>query len=371
MKADFFSLFIYWGALLLSVYLCVRYQKTPHKSVVSKVLGILLICLPLSVVSGLRYNVGTDYEFYNEFFLVNGHYKLDDLVNSSHFELGFLLLVKLCNILFDKSTFFFFFTIELFSLFLAVCGFLKFSNRINLALSFFLYYIFFYHFSLNGIRSAIAISFLIFSYYYLINEKWLKYYLVIFGGFFFHNTIIICAIYPMILFFSGKYTSSGTYIKGSRKTTGYVVLIITMMYLLSTFLAYTIQLLFATKYEGYLESEKSEFGIGTIAMFVMYTIPLLVSNWNVIRNNKDYARLRDLAIFYIPVSLIGYYAAWGDRINMFSEVAFLFLFSLTANDKAIKTWSKYYTVGWCFLVYVYFILILNFHNTFPYAFISQ
>ena len=369
MKADFFSIIIYWSALILSILFCKLYQKRQPSKLYSKIFYVTLICLPLSMVAGARYAVGTDYLTYLEYYELNSSYSLSYILENYRFEDGFFMFNRLCYFLSNGSVFFYFFAIEFFILCLAVSGFIQFSNRISLPVAFFLYYILFYHFSLNGIRSAIAISFLILSYKYLLEDKWLKYYVLIALGFFFHRTILLCALYPFVFFFSGKYKADGSYIKNTKRSITFFLFIVLSIFILGSALSEVTHTLFTEQYDTYLDSAEGQIGIGTIVMFFLYVIPMFWFNWEYIKSDKTYARLRDLSILYIPVSIIGYFAVWASRLNLFAFVALLFLFSIADNDRKIKKWTSVYSLIICFLMYFINVIINNFSQTFPYKFL--
>lgn len=370
MKADLFSISIYWGALLISILFCQIYQKQQPKKNRIKIFYIFLICMPLSLVAGARYDVGTDYLVYAEYYLYNKSYDLSYIFENFRLEKGFFIFNKLCYYLSGGSIFFYFFAVEFFILCLAVSGLLRFSKRINLPAAFFLYYIFFYHFSLNGIRSAIAISFLIFSYYYLLEKKWVKYFVVIFIGSLFHSTIFLCMLYPFALLFSGKFAANDYYINNTKRTTVYILFLIIFIYIIGSLLPIITQVFFADMYDMFIESSDGKIGIGTFFLFILYVVPIILFNWKYMKNDKIYARLRDLSLLYLPVSIIGYFAVWASRLNLFSFVALLFLFSMAINDNKMKRWTTIAPIIICFCAYITDVIINNSSQTFPYKLLS-
>ncbi len=140
------------------------------KKIHSKKLYIMfaiLSAIPFVIVSGFRYDVGTDYLFryVNDFFVLrNGE-------NINNLEIGFLVLQKICILLNNYqvifiitsliTTTFIFYTI--------------YRDSKNVQLSIVLYFIgaFFFQ-SLNMVRQYVSISIILFSYKFLINKNWLK-----------------------------------------------------------------------------------------------------------------------------------------------------------------------------------------------------
>lgn len=368
MKADLFSISIYWGALLISLLLCQMYQKSQPTKLFTKVIYIILISLPLAIVAGARYDVGTDYTTYSNFYQLHCNGSLKE-VFSIRYEKGFLFFSYLCYQISSGSVFFYFFVVQLLILSLAISGFVQFSRLINLPVAFFLYYIFFYHPSLNIIRSSIAISFLIFSYRFLLEEKWIKYYATILIGYFFHSTMLLCTIYPLVFFFSGKFGDKDNYIKSTKNTSFYILFMILFVPLISTILQIMINSVYVDTYDDYIKSADAEISIGTIVVYILYALPIMLFNWEYIKKHKIYARLRDLTFLYIPISFVGYFASWASRLNRFSLVAFLFLFAIAINDSRIKKWTTKYSVLVCIIFYFVSIVINNNSETFPYKFL--
>lgn len=365
--ADFFSILVYWGALLVGMIFCFFYQKINPKSLILKISLLVLICLPLSIIASIRYDVGTDYfQYINIFDQLSGQ-ELLFLSNDAKYERGFLFLIELTNLIDGNNFVLFFFICEFLILFVAVCGFIKFERRINLGLAFFLYYLFYYHFSLNGIRQALAISFLILSYHYLLDGKNLKYLLIICVGSLFHISLLSCAIYPLISLFSGKYIN-GKYKKGTSKTILYYILLALFVSILGPIVSSTISLMNWDRFSDMTVTNR-QFGLGTIFIFIVLLFPLLVFNRNVLQGNKTYALLRDLSILYLPISMIGYYMEFAFRLNYYTEVSFVFLVAFSMKDHMFNRVSVYYTLFVFFFFYVFTYIIQNFQETFPYRWI--
>lgn len=158
------------------------------------ILFLLIAILPLGLISGLRYGVGTDY-FYtyspNFYKILNGE--------SPYSEIGFNLLNRFLQLFTHKDTILFLFTGILFS-FLLVKTIVKYSN--NIILSFVVALIScIYFISLNNVRQSIASVIMLASFPYFVKKETWKVVLCTILGIVFHYisfiiliTYIICNV---------------------------------------------------------------------------------------------------------------------------------------------------------------------------------
>lgn len=155
-------------------------RKFKHKYILFLIFSIL----PLGLISGLRYGIGTDY-FYtyspNFYKILNGEFVYS--------ELGFNLLNKLIQIFSHKDTALFLVTGILFAA-LLIKSIVKYSN--NIFFSFLVAFIScIYFISLNNVRQSIASVIMLAAFPYFIQKKTLKMVFVTLCGMLFHYTAIV------------------------------------------------------------------------------------------------------------------------------------------------------------------------------------
>ena len=130
------------------------------------VFSLIIICMPLSLVAGLRENVGTDYENYVEIIDAMKNYDYGSILKGetpAFIEPAFILLTKFCTSISPDSHFLPFFAYTFLTLFFSLLGFDRFGKKVNLPLAILLFYFIYYHVFLNIIRQGIAVALLIFS----------------------------------------------------------------------------------------------------------------------------------------------------------------------------------------------------------------
>lgn len=165
-------------------------QVTLYKVKESKrtyLLFLLLAILPLGLISGFRYGIGTDY-FYtyspNFYKILNGE--------SPYSEFGFNLLNRIIQLFSHKDTALFLVTSLIFSV-LLVKTIIKYSN--NVIFSFVVVFIScIYFISLNNVRQSIASIIMLASFPYFMKRDTIKVLLCCLIGMVFHYTSIIILI---------------------------------------------------------------------------------------------------------------------------------------------------------------------------------
>jgi hypothetical protein len=156
-----------------------------------------------ATISGIRWNVGTDYLGYLQIYreLIQGikpwHNRLED---------GFLIISKIfARLNFHFSFYFSFWAfLQLFFVYYAFKNERHILPYLGLIILFGGQYLLW----MNGIRQAIAACIFVFSIQYITNRKFIKYFLTIFFAAFFHKSAIVLVIFYFILnkdFFKNRY----------------------------------------------------------------------------------------------------------------------------------------------------------------------
>lgn len=371
MKADIQSIMIYLLGLLLTILSTKLYtnKKAVHSNQVFKLMCLVTMALPLSLIAGFRINVGTDYSVYCVLLERFANYSFSEIFQQDKMEVGFVLLIKVLSYI-SSDLKFLFFSIEFITLMIAFKAAMSFDNHINLSRFVVVYYIVIYHYSLNICRQCLAVSIILLAVSYLCNNNIKAFLVATIVASFIHTTALFCMLYVFSAFQS-KVTRSSAF----KKTLFYSTIVISpfLLYLLFENISL---FTFVYKYERFMY-ETSQFNFGNIFIVLLYVIPLiaLLNTWNLSEYVHDDIIVKNLCnvlLFLIPFSFIGMFANYGTRVLFYVKVVFA-LFLALLNQKELNDRKKgivipirnYYIII-LICEYVLRVLISNNGETFPY-----
>lgn len=174
-------------------------KKTNLNDEISSQLEAFFMTIILIVISSLRYGMGSDYfvymdlaqnyydDFGNIFALLTSNYLFD-----SSFQIGFPFLAIISHGLFDsKYAVFFLISCIIYPLTIRYCQ----KKSVNLYYSFAVYLLFgLWGVSLNILKQALAMVFLLYAYDKYIERKWTGFMLLSLIAFMFHTTALVVAV---------------------------------------------------------------------------------------------------------------------------------------------------------------------------------
>jgi len=187
-----------YALIFLLLLFCVYFYEIKQHETSRKLLYFLTFTALILMVS-LRYRVGGDSLFYENYFPFNP--KLNDVVrfylndNYLNYQPLWILMVSLSKTLIDHITFFHFLHSLIFNLALFI--FLKrYTNKpFSVLLILFVSLLYFY-FSFEIQRQTMSIAVFLLSVRYLEEKKWVKYFLLSVVAYYFHMSAIILFVLP-------------------------------------------------------------------------------------------------------------------------------------------------------------------------------
>lgn len=182
----FFYFIFFIIVILLSINYPLKFKlnTSNNKKLILNYNPFPLSFLFISLVLGLRYNVGTDYMSYVKFF---ERYELG--INTPDLEFGYELINRL-TIYLGLNSWFVFLISALIINFLILKTFEEYSSSFLLSMII-LFGIEFIFFQTNGMRQAIAIAFTFYGSKYIVSRNSNKYIFFVFLGMMFHLTAFI------------------------------------------------------------------------------------------------------------------------------------------------------------------------------------
>lgn len=176
---------VYILNLFISTILNFFARITKKKNIkASIIIGAFAILIPI-LVCGLRYNVGTDYISYQQWF----SYYLSHKLSLKNDEIGFGVLIKVIQLVTLNPQFLFLIVAIIINILIMI--FIR-KHTEFFELGYFLFIaLYFYYSSFNILRQWIAIAIFLYAIRYIYNKNFKKYLLCIFIACTFHKTAII------------------------------------------------------------------------------------------------------------------------------------------------------------------------------------
>lgn len=339
-----------------------------------KILPILLACLILSLLAGVRdMHVGTDTDLYPPTYM-SALRKITSFSDIIHLESGLdkgYLFLYWIGAWIDKHIW-----IELFltELVISVFTFLgcyrlskHFGNSLVLFTFAFLFLIF--NYTLNAMRQECAIAITFFAFSYLWEKRWIYYILWMSVAYTFHSSAIISLAVPFLLFVSN--------IESDRKRKWVVILTIGGIVIALASFYYIINLIvdfgvfnevYATRYgEGgdFEGSSRVAFAPLSISLMIYYFIFLSYKK-NIV-NNKVIALHFMLNTIYLLCLFLSTLSVFLYRIGLSFYIIDVYLLSVELSSKKVNVVLRTTSVIVMIVYWALNYIIKNNSSTYPYT----
>ena len=296
---------LYWTGIISIVYILIFSIKKNW---------IFIIWLFLALISGFRYNVGTDYKAYSQMFtaLVNGT-ATDIWLNK---EIGYLWLVDLVDF-FNGTYQLVFFILSISTIILFYKGLNNFfeKNRTYLLLGTLLFIPMFYFYSLNGIRQAFATAIFFYSIKFILKRESLKYFLTITFAILFHKSALI--LFPLYWLLNIRYSN---FILSLYLVIGILIMIFNPLQIIMDLFS-----TFKIAYFYYFEHDELNEGTSIsakIITFISFIIIILFSSF-LNRDNPKENIIFNTMIFFILLRLIAIDMEVLNRLSVYFKPFFI------------------------------------------------
>lgn len=322
---------IYCFIILFATF--IYYLATHNSDKKSKNVFYLLSILFPSIISAIRYGIGTDYfTAYYPYFLELKSGALS--YRMRNFELGYSLINRIVIFIGGE-----------FNMVLFICAFITFyylikslncyKNKINVTLAFFLYMLLYFQKSFNLVRQMMSLSIILYALTTLNSGKNKKYIIYVIFASLFQRTSMIMLIIPFV---------KKIYQNKEKRGIRIISYIILLMFILNFKLIGNFLINIgggSLEYYSYYFLEKDGIGI-SINYFIRF-FPLLISSLfflKHIRNDKEMSLYFSLYIIGTILSLLGYFTStYGERIALYFlivQVIFIpYVIRLSFNYKII------------------------------------
>lgn len=350
MKSLILYLFVFMTVFILNSIGSKYYKK--HKTVSSIIIFISFMILILLI--GCRESVGTDYDSYIYYYNFISNLNFDEL-NVVDWEYGAVLIFKLTSLIFSNEKF-----IMIVLAILTIYPLYKLNKLYDykyLPYSILTYSLMLLSFSMNGMRQAIAMSFIALAVGYLMKENRLKSIILIIIAFLFHKSAII--IIPYLILFMIK--------KGSKIERDYTLVTLLISVIILFFNEYLINLGFISEYDYYL----TDINIGNISLnAILFHIPIILIMLCFSNKEQNHLNLlKGLVISGIILDFIGTSKQYLSRIALYYTMFEILLIPMLLkhiNNQTTKKLISFLYIIFLVIYFVYQFYILGRHEIFPY-----
>lgn len=310
MVDEIYSILLYFSILVIPTISSISIEK--HKNQWIKYF-LLTLAVFLALFSGIRYeSVGWDTENY---YRIIG-YAIDSNFNRYPTEPGLFILAVLSSYIINSVNF------VLFVVALLINGIIIYfiydmRDRINISGSIFMYLLTSFILTLSGIRQWLAVSLILLSTKFLIENSKLTFYVLVFIAFLFHNSAIVALFFPFI-----KYIADNNIFNIERK---YKKTIFTIMLLFIVLIALVVTMgmfPFTKKYISYLVNLKPTGG-GKVfyAKLISYVMLFyLIFKKYVVLKSISTKYFLYFSFFGLILSIPGYYFLNIGRISWYFTI---------------------------------------------------
>lgn len=368
------SIIIYMSCFAISLIFCKIYERyciqrnymeLPwHK----KLIWFLFIISGPVFISAIRYDVGTDYFAYINWFNNINSLPIDMVIQKFGNEPLYLILNKVAFILFKEPWGIFFLSSLLIHIFI-IYGIDFFKEHLSMPMALFIYYMLHFNFGLNGIRQMIAISIVFYSLKFIYQRRPFKYGFFIVIATMFHNTALISILFYIII--SYKYRGgSDNFIRKFFYSS--VIVLSPIIVLLG--LKILIKVPIFSQYEVYINSDFA-LGTGFLIDIIPIIIPVFIFRKQIEKKHRLLSYFIDLSLLNIPFRVSAYFIQWGSRLALYTNIFYYILPAIlinSVNRKSNRRLIKLYYILYFILYYfINFVTVYNRHEVYPYKILTS
>lgn len=321
---------------------------------------ILIAMLSLIIVSGFRYESGTDFYTYTEIFESTANSPTIDLLEGT--DIGFTIFCRILSNI-SKDPQIMFLGAAIITNILVVIVLSKFSNKFELSMWLYIT-TFAYYSTFNGLRQWMAAAIVFTGTKYLIKERSFTKYLpiILFASLFHASALVMLLVYFII--------DSNTF---SKRNLVMILLFMLAVFAYGQFLPVLEGLLGVTQYAHYIDIFKSDTnGIHPLRLIV-YFLPIGVAclYYKVLNPNKDkyIDRIINLCIIGFLIMFMALRQVFFARLIFYFDLYYLLLIPMIIDigDKSFKR-LFYYIIAVGYFAFSYSLLRVGDAWILPYTF---
>lgn len=360
------SLIFYIGTFLLSTILLSISLKHIKNKIARNIMIVISLLIP-TIISGIRYGIGTDYFSYKDIFFVINNTDMTFFQLIQIYEPGHILICKIIG-LFNASFQWVFLIYAIATIIFAYKAIQKQKENIPIFYTILFYLLIFFPLSYNGMRESLAVAMIFYGFTCLKEDSFnFKKAIII-------NLIAITIHYaalivmPFIIFWN--------LLKNNKKREVIIIsiyiIIVLIMYIFAIFIPEDIDIdsMFYKFTRYFLNIEEVNIGIGLIAIRMPIIIILILCAKRLKEENKDINMYIAIYIISIILMHLGYLNIYLNRFaNYFSIIEAILIPTFIKIPKEFKyqLLAKVILIAYIVFQFIYLFYFRNSAEIFPYA----
>ena len=360
------SYILYMFFFLISILGSWQYNRKKYKviSIHAKTLYCILITLPIIILQGLRYAVGTDYFSYLSLYKGFGQ---GNTIFLSWYQTEplFVLFCRTIYMITDGHHAAFFLADAILMNILLFLTFDYYKDQINLPIMYFFYYMLCLPYFLNTERQGLAVIITWYATKYLHENKTIKFLVYVLIATLFHNTAIVALVFYSVKLFRGKYTK--------KLFIGFMICLPFTLDFIINFASKYLSIF--RKYRKFLTNDigRIEY-INVNLLYMAFMIMILFFFINMIKTSRvDHFWILFLWIAQLISYLLNNYIEWGFRMSFYFEFGMMFAYSFVyerIKSRINKIALLAFLMATLLFYFTYKFYIQGNGETFPYQFIE-
>jgi len=364
-------------ALYQKTYSIVRIKSYKNKLHNGKRINTFFYCIsgciflsPIIAMYGLRYGIGSDY------------YNYENIYNTIHnASIGdyWIMHKKSAGAYYVEPLYYFLNKIAPdYRILLWIVGILMFvllfialkeyADEISFPLALIVFLSTQFIYSLNGVRFAVALCFILHAYIALSNNKIIRFFVFVTIATLFHTSMILC----VAMFFLKEFKSA----KLNVIRNVLLILFVIIFPLIGKGLFSLISgvPLFARCFstDAYTVSGTAQVGVTWLLHIVPVILPLIILCWKELNCNDNTKVFFRIAIMEIPFRIIGFYNTWFTRYARCAQIIQVILIPLVLariTDKRKRVALTIYYVAWYIFYFGYYAIVNDQGGSLPYVWV--
>lgn len=364
-------------ALCQKTYKTVRIKKHKNELYSGKrindffyyIIGCIFL-FPIIAMYGLRYGIGTDYYSYENIYNTLHGASFSDYwvmhkksAGAYYVEPLYFLLNKMA-----PSYRILLWIIGVLIFILVFIALKEYAYEISFPLSLIIFLSTQFIYSLNAVRFAVALCFVLHAYIALSNNKIVRFFVFVILATLFHTSMILC----VAMFFLKEFKS----VRANVIRNVLLILFVIIFPLICKDLFSLISgvPLFARYFstDVYTVGGTAQVGVTWLLHVVPVILPLIILCWKELKCNDNTKFFFRIAIMEIPFRIIGFYNTWFTRYARCAQIIQVILIPLVLariTDKRKRVALTIYYVAWYIFYFGYYAIVNDQGDSLPYVWV--